>query len=58
MLEPGDEVCVFEPFFELYLKQFEQRGANVKFVPLAATTEGRWKVDVNVSLDMCFISVC
>lgn len=53
-LKPGDEVVLFEPFFELYLKQIKLIGAIPRFVPLgqkdvmnAADPSDRWSLDVN-----------
>jgi aspartate/methionine/tyrosine aminotransferase len=49
-LKHNDEVVVFEPFFELYLKQIALTGATIKFVPLGgteATLINPWAVDIN-----------
>ena len=49
LLKKDDEVVVFEPFFELYLKQIALTGARPTFVKLcgsAATLEDPWALDV------------
>lgn len=49
--KPGDEVVMFEPFFELYLKQLKLTAATPVFVPLGgrgATREDPWALDVDV----------
>jgi aspartate/methionine/tyrosine aminotransferase len=49
ILNPGDEVILFEPFFDLYLKQLKLTGAVPKFVPLggnAGTEDDPWALDV------------
>lgn len=51
ILKPNDEVIIFEPFFDLYLKQIKLTGANPKFVPLggpSATLEDPWALDLQV----------
>jgi aspartate/methionine/tyrosine aminotransferase len=49
LLKPGDEIVLFEPFFDLYLKQIKLTGATAKFVPLggeASTLEDPWALDL------------
>ena len=47
LLRPGDEVVLFEPFFDLYLKQISLLGAIPKFVRLGAqqSSEDYWNID-------------
>eukprot|EP00554_Chaetoceros_debilis_P006627 CAMPEP_0194078658 /NCGR_PEP_ID=MMETSP0149-20130528/5001_1 /TAXON_ID=122233 /ORGANISM="Chaetoceros debilis, Strain MM31A-1" /LENGTH=562 /DNA_ID=CAMNT_0038759961 /DNA_START=98 /DNA_END=1783 /DNA_ORIENTATION=+ len=51
LVKPGDEVIVFEPFFDLYLNQIKLAGGIPKFVPLTfkpyddtpgVITSGEW----------------
>jgi aspartate/methionine/tyrosine aminotransferase len=42
-LKPGDEVLVFDPFFELYAKQVALTGAKLRFIPLHLTTDSEGK---------------
>ena len=42
-LEPGDEVIVFEPFFDQYISNIEMPGGKVVYVPLHPPTEGATK---------------
>ncbi|MBL8045197.1 MAG: aminotransferase class I/II-fold pyridoxal phosphate-dependent enzyme [Anaerolineales bacterium] len=44
-LNPGDEVVVFEPFFDCYLAHAQMMGAVVRFVPLRPTASGEWGFD-------------
>lgn len=44
-LNPGDEVVVFEPFFDCYLAHAQMMGAVVKFVPLRPTANGAWEFE-------------
>jgi kynurenine aminotransferase len=54
-LEPGDEVIVFEPFFDQYLSNIEMPGGRVVSVPMhpppdaAAVTSSSasWTIDMN-----------
>ncbi|KAL9611276.1 MAG: hypothetical protein Q9167_004073 [Letrouitia subvulpina] len=54
-VEPGDEVIVFEPFFDQYLSNIEMPGGVVRYVPLQppkdgaveVTSAGDWSVDMN-----------
>lgn len=53
-LEPGDEVIVFEPFFDQYISNIEMPGGKVVYVPLhppkngatQTTSAGEWTVDM------------
>ena len=53
-LEPGDEVIVFEPFFDQYISNIEMPGGKVVYVPLhppangasETTSAGEWTVDL------------
>lgn len=51
LLKPDDEVVIFEPYFDLYLKQLKlMPGVKTKFVPLgagAATDEDPWALDID-----------
>ena len=51
LLKPDDEVVIFEPYFDLYLKQLSLiPGVRSKFVPLgaaSATDEDPWALDVD-----------
>lgn len=62
-LTAGDEVVVFEPFFDQYIPNIEMTGAKVKYVPLKTpkefanrnTTGDEWEVDWDV-LEKSFTS--
>ncbi|KAI7503180.1 hypothetical protein KC347_g8723 [Hortaea werneckii] len=53
-LEPGDEVIVFEPFFDQYISNIEMPGGKVVYVPLhppkdgatKTTSAGAWTLDM------------
>ncbi|KAF2130763.1 PLP-dependent transferase [Dothidotthia symphoricarpi CBS 119687] len=53
-LEPGDEVIVFEPFFDQYISNIEMPGGKVVYVPMhppkdgatKTTSAGEWSVDM------------
>jgi len=50
LVRPGDEVVVFDPYFELYTKQIDLVGGRPKFVRLGgkdATLENPWALDVD-----------
>ena len=48
LLNPGDEVLLPEPAFDLYYGQIKLAGGRVRPVPLAVDAEsGRWSVDVD-----------
>lgn len=44
ILREGDEVLLFDPYFELYAKQIALVGATAKFIPLGVTAEA-WTID-------------
>lgn len=49
-VKPGDEVVIFEPFFDLYLKQIKLTGGVPKYVALggkAATPQDPWALDID-----------
>jgi len=52
LVQPGDEVVLFEPFFDLYVNQVKLAGGTPVFVPLrfeaydeTTLTGGEWKLD-------------
>ncbi|KAB2579208.1 putative aminotransferase [Lasiodiplodia theobromae] len=53
-IEPGDEVIVFEPFFDQYISNIEMAGGRVVYVPMHPPKEGatkttsaaEWKIDL------------
>jgi kynurenine aminotransferase len=53
-IESGDEVIVFEPFFDQYISNIEMPGGVVKYVPLIPPEDGdevtssaaNWKLDL------------
>jgi len=55
LVQPGDEVILFEPFFDLYVNQVKLAGGTPVFVPLRfdpyndndddAVSGGEWKLD-------------
>jgi len=47
ILQPGDEVVLLEPFFDLYIGQIRLARAIPKFVPLKPQN-GRWEFDADV----------
>lgn len=47
ILHADDEVIMFEPFFELYLKQIALTGAKPKFVPMTGTGNSKWTIDAD-----------
>ena len=42
-IEPGDEVIVFEPFFDQYLSNIEMPGGIIKYVPMHPPKDGAEK---------------
>lgn len=59
LLNLGDEVIVFEPFFDQYISNIEIPGGKVRYVPLVApkelservTTGAEWKIDFDILKD-------
>jgi len=46
LVRPGDEVVLFEPFFDLYLGQIKLAGGVPKFVPMCSNDVGStWELD-------------
>lgn len=39
-IEPGDEVIIFEPFFDQYISNIEMPGGKVRYVPLTPPKNG------------------
>lgn len=54
-VEPGDEVIVFEPFFDQYVSNIEMPGGKIKYVPLhppergatSNTSAAEWTLDMS-----------
>ncbi|KAI5864325.1 PLP-dependent transferase [Durotheca rogersii] len=52
-IEPGDEVIVFEPFFDQYISNIEMPGGKIVYVPMHPPKDGatrtsssaEWKID-------------
>ena len=52
-VEPGDEVIVFEPFFDQYISNIEMPGGKIVYVPMhppgegavRTTSAGEWTID-------------
>jgi len=47
LLEPGDEVIVFEPFYGYHVSTLTTLGLVARFVPLAPSVSGEWSVDTD-----------
>ncbi|RMZ79958.1 hypothetical protein DV738_g3023, partial [Chaetothyriales sp. CBS 135597] len=55
-IEPGDEVIVFEPFFDQYLSNIEMPGGTIRYVPMSPPKDGatrtssasNWTIDWDV----------
>ncbi|MCJ1429652.1 hypothetical protein MMC29_007567, partial [Sticta canariensis] len=55
-VEPGDEVILFEPFFDQYISNIEMAGGTIKYVPLQPPKHGAertsssadWTLDVDL----------
>lgn len=45
LLDPGDEVILFEPFYDSYPADVALAGGVVRFVPLYPHSDGRWRFD-------------
>ncbi|CAF9941888.1 MAG: hypothetical protein ALECFALPRED_009367 [Alectoria fallacina] len=43
-IEPGDEVIIFEPFFDQYISNIEMAGGKVVYAPLQPPKEGATKM--------------
>ncbi|KAL9113202.1 MAG: hypothetical protein Q9227_002537 [Pyrenula ochraceoflavens] len=54
-IEPGDEVIIFEPFFDQYISNIEMPGGTIKYVPMHPPKDGadrtssaaNWRIDMN-----------
>lgn len=52
-IEPGDEVIIFEPFFDQYLSNIEMPGGTIRYVPMSppkdgaekTSSAGNWQID-------------
>ncbi|OJJ49465.1 hypothetical protein ASPZODRAFT_14180 [Penicilliopsis zonata CBS 506.65] len=52
-IEPGDEVIIFEPFFDQYISNIEMPGGKIRYVPLHPPKDGavrtssaaEWQID-------------
>ncbi|KAM5446358.1 arylformamidase [Microsporum audouinii] len=42
-IEPGDEVIIFEPFFDQYISNIEMPGGKIRYVPLHPPKDGAQK---------------
>lgn len=55
-VEPGDEVIIFEPFFDQYLSNIEMPGGTIRYVPMRPPTDGaertssaaNWSIDWDI----------
>ena len=55
-IEPGDEVIIFEPFFDQYLSNIEMPGGTIRYVPMIPPKDGaertssaaNWTIDWDV----------
>ncbi|KAI4094248.1 MAG: hypothetical protein LQ344_002327 [Seirophora lacunosa] len=55
-IEPGDEVIVFEPFFDQYISNIEMPGGTIRYVPLQPPKNGGtelssaadWTIDMSL----------
>lgn len=45
LVDPGDEVILFEPFYDSYPADVSLAGGVVRFVPLYPQPAGRWRFD-------------
>lgn len=52
-IEQGDEVIVFEPFFDQYISNIEMPGGTIRYVPLSPPKDGAIKTSsaANWSID-------
>ncbi|KAK5451387.1 arylformamidase [Exophiala xenobiotica] len=54
-IEPGDEVIIFEPFFDQYLSNIEMPGGTIRYVPMHPPEDGaertssaaNWRIDMD-----------
>jgi aspartate/methionine/tyrosine aminotransferase len=53
LVDPGDEVVIFEPFYDAYPADVTMAGGIPKFVPLHPQSDGRWHLD-EAELRACF----
>lgn len=52
-IEPGDEVIIFEPFFDQYISNIEMPGGTIRYVPMSPPKHGAtrtssaadWEID-------------
>lgn len=52
-VEPGDEVIVFEPFFDQYISNIQMPGGTIRYVPMSppkdggtkTSSAGNWTID-------------
>ncbi|MCJ1416624.1 hypothetical protein MMC32_002962 [Xylographa parallela] len=53
-IEPGDEVIIFEPFFDQYISNIEMAGGTIRYVPLQPPKHGAIKTSsaADWSIDM------
>jgi kynurenine aminotransferase len=55
-IEPGDEVIIFEPFFDQYISNIEMAGGKIQYVPLQPPKTGstttssaaEWAIDFEI----------
>jgi N-succinyldiaminopimelate aminotransferase len=45
LVDPGDEVVLFEPFYDSYLASVQMAGGVPRFVPLRPQRDGEWTFD-------------
>ena len=49
-IEPGDEVIIFEPFFDQYLSNIEMPGGKIRYVPDESPSRRRYKDIIRLQL--------
>jgi aspartate/methionine/tyrosine aminotransferase len=54
LVSEGDEVLMFDPYFELYAKQIALTKATAKFVSLGQNVNDPWAVDLNALRKLVF----
>ena len=55
-VEQGDEVIIFEPFFDQYISNIEMPGGTIRYVPMRppehggerTSSAGDWKIDFDI----------